>query len=375
VAETIIGDEGITLRLALADGCIDAVAVHSSRHGDALRLLVNQQVPRAVALVPMLFSLCGQAQGTVAHLAAAAAEGNDPGIAEQASGKRRIQVEALQEHLWRVLVDWSQWLDEAPDMAALGELRRSVAKALGTGDEAWQGFAAELEVFLGDKIWAMPSRQWLAMTTLPELERWAGGGKTGAARMIGRLLENEGVFGASEVPCLPLDVQSLLSGVAAEIDADPEYPRYPTWQGEPGETGALARMRHHPLLARLLREQGNTVAARFVARLLEMAQMAVGLEHDEEDWLGALRLAPGVGMAWAETARGLLIHRVEVEEGRVKDYRIVAPTEWNFHPQGALVKGLLGLAATDGEEARRKAQLLVQALDPCVACTVEVQHA
>jgi Ni,Fe-hydrogenase I large subunit len=66
---------------------------------------------------------------------------------------------------------------------------------------------------------------------------------------------------------------------------------------------------------------------------------------------------------------------MEVEQGRVKRYRIVAPTEWNFHPRGPLVMGLAGTAAVDEEEARRKALWLVQALDPCVACAIEVYHA
>ncbi len=368
----MIGEEGITLRLALAGGRIDAVAVSSSRGSEALRLLENQHLPRAVALVPMLFSLCGQAQGAVALLAAAAAEGHDPAFAELTSGKRRVQAEALQEHLWRVLVDWPQWLEETPDMAAVGELRRGVAKTLRGGDLEWQGFRAGLETLLSGKAWAMPTRQWLEMTTLGELRHWAEEGKTVAARMIGWLLGGEGAHGASGVPCLPPDAPSLLSEVAAAMGAAPDYPRYPTWRGEPGETGALARMGRHPVLAQLLREQGNTVAARFVARLLEVAQMAIGLEREEGDWLGALRLAPGVAVGWAETARGLLVHRLEAREGRVKDYRIVAPTEWNFHPRGALAEGLTGLSVIDGEDARRKAQLLAQALDPCVACTVEV---
>ena len=76
-----------------------------------------------------------------------------------------------------------------------------------------------------------------------------------------------------------------------------------------------------------------------------------------------------------QTARGLLLHRATVTEGRVAGYQIVAPTEWNFHPQGALVRGLEGAAATDAMALERDARLIVQALDPCVACRVEVAGA
>ena len=76
-----------------------------------------------------------------------------------------------------------------------------------------------------------------------------------------------------------------------------------------------------------------------------------------------------------QTARGLLLHRVTVRDGRVADYAIVAPTEWNFHPDGALARGLDGLTGEDIDMIERRTRLAVQALDPCVGCRVEVEHA
>ena len=81
------------------------------------------------------------------------------------------------------------------------------------------------------------------------------------------------------------------------------------------------------------------------------------------------------GLAAVETARGLLLHRARLRDGRVVDYQIVAPTEWNFHPEGALAHGLTGLTATSGPTVARHAKLAVHALDPCVACQIEVSHA
>ena len=88
-----------------------------------------------------------------------------------------------------------------------------------------------------------------------------------------------------------------------------------------------------------------------------------------------MTLGEGDGLAAVQTARGLLLHRVRLADGRVADYQIVAPTEWNFHPEGALVRGLVGIEARDDAGLVRSAQLVVQALDPCVACRVEVGHA
>ena len=76
-----------------------------------------------------------------------------------------------------------------------------------------------------------------------------------------------------------------------------------------------------------------------------------------------------------QTARGLLLHRVCLEEGRVAHYQIVAPTEWNFHPAGALVRGLRTIVTDDSEALEQRTRLAVQALDPCVAFHIEAGHA
>jgi Ni,Fe-hydrogenase I large subunit len=59
----------------------------------------------------------------------------------------------------------------------------------------------------------------------------------------------------------------------------------------------------------------------------------------------------------------------------VRRYRIVAPTEWNFHPQGALTQALLGVAVANADVALRLATRMVQSLDPCVEFRVELDHA
>ena len=74
----------------------------------------------------------------------------------------------------------------------------------------------------------------------------------------------------------------------------------------------------------------------------------------------------GVGIAQVEAARGLLIHRVAVAGERVRDYRILAPTEWNFHPRGAVALGLSVLPTADERTLSHLAGLFATAVDPCV---------
>ena len=83
-------------------------------------------------------------------------------------------------------------------------------------------------------------------------------------------------------------------------------------------------------------------------------------------------LPDGVGLAQVQAARGLLVHRVAIQAGRVADYRILAPTEWNFHPQGAAALGLATLPDADDETLQRIGGLFVTALDPCVAYDLRI---
>ncbi|MGZ5267491.1 MAG: nickel-dependent hydrogenase large subunit, partial [Caldimonas sp.] len=78
---------------------------------------------------------------------------------------------------------------------------------------------------------------------------------------------------------------------------------------------------------------------------------------------------------WVENARGLLVHRVTVEAGRARSYRIVAPTDWNFLPRGAVAAALLGTPVEARAEAARRSLRVVRSLDPCVACHVEFDDA
>jgi coenzyme F420-reducing hydrogenase alpha subunit len=157
----------------------------------------------------------------------------------------------------------------------------------------------------------------------------------------------------------------------------PDLARQPCFDGTPAETGALARQHRQPPIDAMLQRSSSRVPARFAARLRELALLLAG-RHDTV--LGAAALPSGDGVAWVETARGLLVHQVGMaapagSPSCSATYRIVAPTEWNFHAAGALAAALQGAAAPDPETARQRAMHVVQSLDPCVACRVELHDA
>jgi Ni,Fe-hydrogenase I large subunit len=66
---------------------------------------------------------------------------------------------------------------------------------------------------------------------------------------------------------------------------------------------------------------------------------------------------------------------VSIEADLVSDYVIVAPTEWNFHPDGAYTQDMRGLKERDAERLLRLAHISALSLDPCVDYEIKVSHA
>jgi hydrogenase large subunit len=160
----------------------------------------------------------------------------------------------------------------------------------------------------------------------------------------------------------------------------------PRLSGQVVETGALARqmVAGHPLVRDMVARNGASVTARIVARMLELALVLPVMES----WLRQilpgdaycvpsheLENARGVGLI--EAARGGLGHWLDVRDGKIYNYQIIAPTTWNFSPRdaagepGALEQALVGLKAEEGGSAAPlEVQHVVRSFDPCMVCTV-----
>jgi len=384
-----VATEGeLTVRLAWDGRRVRQVTVRSTRPFAATRLLTGKAAAEAAATVPLLFSICGGAQGAAAAgaLDAAGAVGIK---AEGAARDTRLLLESLQEGFWHLLIDWPNAIGGAPVTTPVAAARHRIAASARGPDGAvrWGDAAAMRELGAGlsglaaQAIFGLPPARWLEIGEQGELEAWIARGATIPAILLGHVLAETPTLCASEVALMPMPrTDALLRFIAPALRHDPEFVRAPTWAGTPVETGALARRRDHPLVAALAAQYGHAVVTRIVARMAELALLLLELAGSapRPDALPRVQLCPldtDEGLAAVETARGLLLHRARLRNGRVADYQIVAPTEWNFHPEGALTRGLVGLAANDGPTLVRHARLAVHALDPCVGCQVEVGHA
>lgn len=368
-------DGELTVHLGCTDRRVSRVRVSSSRSG-LPRQLVNGRPARDVQrLVPLLFSVCSRAQGAAARAAIDAAFGADR--AQCTDEARAVIVEAVQETVWRLLIDWPKTMGEPIVAGPVARLRQA---ASGMTDDglALDAWLAIVDDAVNEHLFGMPADEWLAAMHLDAFDRWVASGSTLAARLLRRLADESPGLGATDVALMPeATLDRLNRALLAELALDPGYASLPRWAGRPVETGALARQAAAPLIAALRARDGQTAATRFVARLVELATLLAQLRLRSEGLLPAVRshaLGNGVGVGVAETARGLLLHRVRVEDDRVADYCIVAPTEWNFHPDGPL-QALRDHGAADAGRLERDARTVVQSLDPCVTCRVEIADA
>ena len=189
-------------------------------------------------------------------------------------------------------------------------------------------------------------------------------------------------YAAAGLPQHPAEGSTL---PVAEKDGAYSWCKAPRLAGQVVETGALARqvVAGHSLARDMIEGYGASVAARVVARLLELALVLPAMERwlnelvPGEPWCVTVQAADettGVGLI--EAARGSLGHWITVRRGRIHNYQIIAPTTWNFSPRdaagqpGALEQALAGLSASATEPLPAAIHHVVRSVDPCMVCTV-----
>jgi hypothetical protein len=252
----------------------------------------------------------------------------------------------------------------------LGRIRALLMTAHDSAN-AWGAARDAIGTLLRARVLGVRPGDWLAATAAREWLDWAEVGSTAAARTLRQLRGPPGAKGPDFALLAWPETEDALAGIVRPALRDPAFARQPDLNGQPAECGPLPRLIGHPALAELA--EADPVAARAFARLAELVALVTGDVRTDRN--AAATVDAGTGAAWAEMARGLLTHVARVEGDRIAGYAIVAPTEWNFHPRGALPAALEHGAAADLPAAERAVAVAAATLDPCVALVAEVRHA
>ena len=181
----------------------------------------------------------------------------------------------------------------------------------------------------------------------------------------------------------------------------------PRYNGKPMEVGPVARMivgylrgskRIKRVVDQFMEEAGmelldlSSTVGRNAARAIEAkiccdsifdfcSDLIENIKYyDEETWtkydFDALpKEAQGCGIH--EVPRGVLAHFVRIEEGRVANYQVIAPTTWNAAPKdaegqrGPYEASLVGIRLADPSKPLEVLRV-VHSFDPCMACAVHI---
>jgi hydrogenase large subunit len=150
------------------------------------------------------------------------------------------------------------------------------------------------------------------------------------------------------------------------------------YRGKFYETGPLARamLIKTPLIKEAHRRFKDSIFSRILARVCEIARiLQISYELIEQiDLLEESFIQPppleryGVGIGMVEASRGSLIHRVEFRDGKILDYTIITPTQWNLgssqtETPSVVQKALIGALADSPLE------LIFKSFDVCSVCT------
>ena len=364
----------LRIGLVARAGRVERVRIASTRPDVAGLLLQGRRRSEIHAALSRLFSVCSHSQAAAGDLACAVAAGEPAGEDVLARCRAAVSAEVVREYAWSVLLEWPRRIGELPAGDAIAAARTAqVGRSCATPPVGADARAIAVAVF------GVGAEEWLAIRSARELDAWLVAGPTEAARFMRNIRDESAGFDdgvARREAAVPLlqgrDRILAMTEIWAACEADADFARQPTWHGQPAETGALARLQSDPLVGELMRASAGRVLTRFVARLRELARLLAGRELLA---VGVRALPAGGAAAWVENARGLLIHLVHFADERAVTYRIVAPTEWNFHPAGALAAALVGSSAPDPETLTLRATRMAQSLDPCVACRVEIDDA
>ena len=365
-----------------AGGALPTIA--SSRPELAPRLAPGKSADALPDLLAALHSLCSQAHRLTARRAVAAARDRLDGL-DRAAEAESLRLATARDQLLRIVHDWPRHLPGATP-AGLSETARDAAAALllracPLWRQDWPAAdrLSALPDWLAHHLLGQPVAESLALLGSPAstVAEWARTRALAAKPpLLARLLASqlEGPAAAPDLPALST-ATGLLDGDDAAIAArlgrigralatEPGFWVAPQIDGDIPDTGPWSR-RNGPAAPAL------TAWDRLVARVVDLLQLA---SPEGERWLttGSLTLSPGEGNAWTEMARGLLIHwvRLDASGQTVTACRVLAPTEWNFHPRGVLAQALAGLSERPADERPVAAQRLAVAFDPCVAFSI-----
>lgn len=345
--------------------------------------------------VTLLFSVCGAAQGYVAvqNLETLLLDQNDFSLERSRARALIAQGEKAKEYVLRVAMELASMTKDQSHMrlaAGCVNWRRTLSVATFGQNEPFDLGAAvqvnredcrldiqDIESHLQQNVFGQGLRDWMGMNTVEDLMCWVYESDALAARLLRILVDKEWqklgdhpVEGLHDHELADFGTKMLNGDFSVGLESAGSQ-----------ETGAMARYKDHPLIRSTADVYGYSVLTRYLSRLMDLATIPTSLyaildgeAAGDNDLCVTQKIDENRAVSWLETARGRLYHAVTVSGDSVQNYKIISPTQWNFHSHSIAAKNLQGLQSGSCEVTfKDQAECIIRAIDPCVAFEVRVQ--
>ncbi|MGY4627439.1 hypothetical protein [Bradyrhizobium sp. USDA 4486] len=351
----------IVITVSLAADVVAAIEILPRVRPPLARLFAGKQASSLLKLLPRLFALCAATQ-QIALLSAVETAREE--VITRTTKQRRIAlivIERVADLLRGLLVGHL-----AQDIAGAAEIRslvRGMSALLGSAHSPWGSAQREATARIVGALNAL------------------GMSDEGRAVRSGSPLALR-IAALDEVGLKPIPAEHSFLSVADDLNIvkrllvdGPTFCYRPDLDGHVPETGPWARQMTRDRLP-----PSPSPAERLGARIAETLRLCAWLktgaqiDSAEHGIIETYKLGPRRAAAAVECARGRLYHGVELDpQGRISRFEFLAPTEWNFHPCGPLVRSLQGAVLTVGRR-RDAVDAVIASLDPCVGFTLNFRE-
>ena len=400
-AATVTIEGELTVRLDWDGRRVRKATVRSTRPFAAARVLVGRTPAEAARMVPRLFSICAHAQGAAAAGAVEAATGRTPAAATLAAREAAVVLETIQEYLWRILVDWPRAMGHDAQIEPVAAARRldragaraasrrsrggpTATQAMRAADDSGRASRRSSRGSSRSHVYGVAPAAWLALGRRRRARRMGGARARRCRRgLLGELRATAPALGRSDVALMPSPRREALLAAGRAGDARASRIRARAACGRarrsrPARSRACMRIRSSRPCWRstAMRCRRGWWRGSPSSRCSSAGWRRAAAGRAAPPWVDAFPLAERRGpRRRADRARPAAASRSASRRPRrrLPDRRA---DRVEFPPGGRAGARPRGRSRPRDEAALASdARLAVQALDPCVACRVEVAHA
>ena len=327
-------------------------------------LVKNLDQQAAQHKVGQLFSLCGKAQQLAFAQACQAAQG----LPVQHLALQPDQTELLKENLevwgWRLLLNLPKLLQQSPQIGQLTMLRKWLSR--NDFHRLPQWFNETFNLDLSSAI-NQPEKLLTSVKALESLGQLSDIEKSSAS--VKYLNANQKL--------MPLDFAARNARSLAELIDQPEFISQPQFKQSPWLSSSLAISNPQQQMTQPLSLPQNLLlsSVQAMAKTIQWLNLPQKPPQSSKQLVPVLcgnqSLEQGDGLGWVWARRGLLVHKVKMHHGKLIDLKILAPTEWNFHPKGILSQWA-DLAFKHQQPVKFWLELGCLMLDPCVEYKIDM---